>query len=86
MKIDVDYEVLHNAIRKFRNGQELSDIEKKSLLILISATQDDYYPNEHEYNKQIERVRILKNLDYDKNRKKWNRIMEQCTIFENEYM
>lgn len=85
MKVDVDYTVLHEGIRKLRQKGELTDPERDALLKLIVAAEDDYYPNELALAQQKHRVEALNSMDYDDNPERFKRILDNCTDFENQY-
>lgn len=86
MKISVDYKVLSKAIRKFKEGKELNENEKDALEILIDASEGDYYPSEEEIEMQEIRARKLNEIDYHKNQELHQRLIDQCTVFENKFM
>jgi hypothetical protein len=38
-----------------------------------------------EINDQLSRVAVLNTMDYDSNPDKYNKLLDECTIFENKY-
>lgn len=85
MKLNSDYRQLHNAIQKFKDDKELSNCEKECILELLNATEGDYYPTLQELEIQESRVEIVNGLDYDKNRKYIEKLLELSKEFENKY-
>jgi len=42
-------------------------------------------PQVKELNDQLRRLEILEGLNYDKHKKIYNKLLDDCTIFENQY-
>ena len=85
MKINVDYNDLHEAIDKLKNGEEITTRDRNVLLELITSSEGDYYPTKEELKLQEYRVKKLDEIDFDKNRSLFDKIIEQCSEYENKY-
>lgn len=85
MKINVDYNDLHKAIDKLESCDEITSQDRSLLLKLITASEGDYYPTKEELKLQENRVKKLDEINFDKDRNLFDRIMEQCSEFENKY-
>lgn len=85
MKVDVDYEFLHEAIYKLKKGLFVNVLESSAIMKVLEACEGDYFPSIQELEKQKLNVQILRDIDYDKNRDRFNEVLEDCSDFENKY-
>ena len=82
-KINVNYQLLHEAIADFEMDRELTDEKKQALLQLILSSQGDYYPSILELEIFEENLKKLDSLK--PNTEPWNRIFKKCEEFESKY-
>ncbi|MFS0815560.1 hypothetical protein ABC382_01130 [Lysinibacillus sp. 1P01SD] len=86
MKVDVNYEVIFDAIKKMESQETLTANENDAVLKVLKAVQGDYIPTQLEFDSQKNRLSILDNLDMDKEPTRFNRLLDECRVFENQYL
>lgn len=86
MKVNVNYSVVHEAIDSLKANNNLKENEVEAVLQVLIAIQGVYIPTKDELERQEMRLKSLDNMDYDESTKTtYDRLMEQCGLFENKY-
>jgi hypothetical protein len=83
MKVNVDYELVLNAIEKIKKNEVLSENESEAVVSVLEAIQGDYIPSKSEMIAQQERIQKLNTVKFDS--PEYDSLMKRCDIFENKY-
>lgn len=86
MKINVCYKELHQAVNKFSEGKPLTDKEREYILILIVASEGDYYPSREDLQAQEERSKELAKTDSNRNPERYSRMLKEYNEFKERYL
>lgn len=84
MKIDVDYGLFFQAMKKFTDNQKLSQEEKETLLNALNASLGRLIPTEDEFEEYKRNHRLLESLK--PNTKSWDKAFMKCMKFEEKYL
>ena len=84
MKVDIDYSIAHEAIRKIQKKEALTEKENDVVLTILTATIGDYIPSEEELERQMRNVRLLDNIN-PANTNRWDNVMKDINGYESKY-
>lgn len=85
MKVNIDYNLLHDAIYNLQTGYELTKRQADAVLELCLACENDYYPSKEELQLQQKRISLLTESLYKSNKERYMSILSECIQFENKF-
>jgi hypothetical protein len=83
MKVNVDYQIAHEAIEKFKKEETLSNKEKECILSILFASIGDLIPTKEELLSQENNINKLDRIEPSSSI--WNSVMNEINKFENKY-
>jgi hypothetical protein len=85
MNLNLNFQDLREAREKLRSGMELSEYDRRLLLVVLDTAEGDYYPSESEDNQQERRVNRLGEISFEDQKDLYHKLSAQCANYENKY-
>ncbi|MDA1675510.1 MULTISPECIES: hypothetical protein [Bacillus cereus group] len=85
MKIIEDYKNVHCAIEKLERSQHLSEIEAKSVLVLLQDIVGHSLPSKAELEQLEDNIKSREQTNINKHPDKWFEIANKISEFEKKY-